>query len=612
MSHYDILIKNGNLFDVGNELDVAISGGKIVSIGKDLSATADTVIDATGKLVAPSFVDSHTHLDKALSAVDLDAPGLAAAVEQAAQFQASVSKEEACENIKARTRVILDWEAANGSCAVKSHVRLDEAWGAEGLRAMVELKEEYRGIIDVINITPYDPSCDKEWREAAEKGLIDFIAGYPGLYGSDAYAEEADPMFELAAQYNLPLDLHINEFDGPDARCFEYVLNKSMEMGLGERLTCGHVTSLAAVSDEEAARLIARHAQGGMRDAISLLELCAGNHLPITAELVSDTIGSAGREGMLRVANAVVERDYEALFELVDETVRSSRDLAVFWQDLIILYRDMLVLKTTKNAVKYLDLTDSEQAAMTKVAARFTRETLLWQLGLLEDALFSMQRSHSVKRTVCEITLVRLCDPLLDTSAESILSRLSKLEEAALTGAPMMRVSSATAPQIPVAEPDEFPPEPFFENNSVYEPQGAVTDAPASAVPEPLVKNVPSSSAKTPVPPAEDVSNRRVLRPLRAWSEVIARVAEGHPMVGPFFKQAKAYVTENGQVVIKFSNEFAKSMTQRDNTPDALRAALSMVLERPVPPDGVITEVETNEQTAMSSMLDLILEAAEE
>jgi len=83
-------------------------------------------------------------------------------------------------------------------------------------------------------------------------------------------------------------------------------------------------------------------------------------------------------------------------------------------------------------------------------------------------------------------------------------------------------------------------------------------------------------------------------------------------MVGPFFKQAKAYVTENGQVVIKFSNEFAKSMTQRDNTPDALRAALSMVLERPVPPDGVITEVETNEQTAMSSMLDLILEAAEE
>jgi len=395
------------------------------------------------------------------------------------------------------------------------------------------------------------------------------------------------------------------------SRCQRFDFRRISTDALASRL---HLIARAEgfALDDEAARLIARHAQGGMRDAISLLELCAGNHLPITAELVSDTIGSAGREGMLRVANAVVERDYEALFELVDETVRSSRDLAVFWQDLIILYRDMLVLKTTKNAVKYLDLTDSEQAAMTKVAARFTRETLLWQLGLLEDALFSMQRSHSVKRTVCEITLVRLCDPLLDTSAESILSRLSKLEEAALTGAPMMRVSSATAPQIPVAEPDEFPPEPFFENNSVYEPQGAVTDAPASAVPEPLVKNVPSSSAKTPVPPAEDVSNRRVLRPLRAWSEVIARVAEGHPMVGPFFKQAKAYVTENGQVVIKFSNEFAKSMTQRDNTPDALRAALSMVLERPVPPDGVITEVETNEQTAMSSMLDLILEAAEE
>ena len=213
--------------------------------------------------------------------------------------------------------------------------------------------------------------------------------------------------------------------------------------------------------DDEAARLIARHAQGGMRDAISLLELCAGNHLPITADLVTDTIGSAGREGMLRVATAVADRDYETLFEVIDETVRSSRDLAVFWQELITLYRDMLVLKTTKNAVKYLDLTDSEQAAMTAVAVRFTRETLLWHIGLLEDALFSMQKSHSVKRTVCEITLIRLCDPLLDTSTESILSRLSKLEEAALTGMPVAR-AVPVSPSIPVAEPDEFPPEAYF------------------------------------------------------------------------------------------------------------------------------------------------------
>ena len=362
------------------------------------------------------------------------------------------------------------------------------------------------------------------------------------------------------------------------------------------------------ILDDEAARLIARHAQGGMRDAISLLELCAGNHLPITADLVTDTIGSAGREGMLRVATAVADRDYETLFDVIDETVRSSRDLAVFWQDLITLYRDMLVLKTTKNAAKYLDLTDSEQTAMTQVSARFTRETLLWHIGLLEDALFSMQKSHSVKRTVAEITLIRLCDPLLDTSTESILSRLSKLEEAALTGAPAVLPAPVA---IPVAAPDEFPPEPYFGEEPVYDMQ-----MPAIPASQPAKGAAPVRPTPAPIKPSPAVdsneANRRVLRPLRAWSEVVARVAEGHPMVGPFFKQAKAYVTENGRVVIKFSNEFAMGMTQKDDTPEALRAALARALDRPIPPDGVITEVEKDTKTSTDSVLDLILEAAEE
>ncbi len=396
------------------------------------------------------------------------------------------------------------------------------------------------------------------------------------------------------------------------SRCQRFDFRRISTEALSARL---HLIARAEgfTLNDEAARLIARHAQGGMRDAISLLELCAGNHLPITADLVTDTIGSAGREGMLRVATAVAERNYEALFEIVDETVRSSRDLAVFWQDLITLYRDMLVLKTTKNAVKYLDLTDSEQTAMTAVAARFTRETLLWHIGLLEDALFSMQKSHSVKRTVCEITLIRLCDPLLDTSTESILSRLSKLEEAALTGAPVARPAPEAvpiAPAIPVADPNEFPPEPYFGDEPLYEVQTPI--APVVPHTTPIAPAKPAPAPVKQPAPASTEPNRRVLRPLRAWSEVIARVAERNPMVAPFFKQAKAYTAEDGQVVIKFSNEFALGMTHKDDTAETLRAALAVALGRPISPDGVVTEVENDQKASSDSMLDLILEAAEE
>ena len=99
--------------------------------------------------------------------------------------------------------------------------------------------------------------------------------------------------------------------------------------------------------EPEAARMLAKLAQGGMRDAISLLELCAGYHCKITPQVVTDAVGMTGRDAMLRTAQAIAERDYDSLFAQVDEVVRSSKDLIVFWQDLISIYRDMLVVKTT-------------------------------------------------------------------------------------------------------------------------------------------------------------------------------------------------------------------------------------------------------------------------
>ena len=232
---------------------------------------------------------------------------------------------------------------------------------------------------------------------------------------------------------------------------------------------------------EEAARLIARQAQGGMRDAVSLLELCAGARLPVTPDLVTRTIGTTGREGTYRAVNAVADKNFDLLFEIVDDMVSASRDPAVFWQELISYYRDMLVTKTVKDPSRYLDLTDSEKAALLAVSARFTKETLLFHIGLLEDALFAMQKSYAVKRTVCEITLVRLCDPALDTSVESILTRLSRVEEQLVAGIP-----ATPAPQ-PVVQ--EVVPAP----ETVADPMPSMDEPPLPDMP-PTCGSPPRSS----------------------------------------------------------------------------------------------------------------------
>ena len=393
---------------------------------------------------------------------------------------------------------------------------------------------------------------------------------------------------------------------------------------------------------EEAARLIARQAQGGMRDAVSLLELCAGARLPVTPELVTRTIGTTGREGTYRVVNAIADKNFDLLFEIIGDMVSASRDPAVFWQELISYYRDMLVTKTVKDPSRYLDLTDSEKAALTAVAARFTKEALLFHIGLLEDALFAMQKSYAVKRTVCEITLVRLCDPALDTSMESIITRLSRVEEQLMAGVPVVTPAPAQAPA-PVAEPTPVAaPAPMAEPAFFEEPplpdmppdmwEPPMEEYPVSQpTPPPVKREAPPQKPAQPVAPARRAEpvqapppptaapkapaapgGQRVLRPLRAWTEAVERVKATSRMAASFLISAKAYTTEDGKVVIKLDSTFARDMVSREGAPEALRGALSVCLGRKLEITDILYEVEDHRVKTDGSLIDLIIEAAEE
>ncbi len=341
--------------------------------------------------------------------------------------------------------------------------------------------------------------------------------------------------------------------------------------------------------DDEAARLIARQAQGGMRDAVSLLELCAGARLPITPELVTNTVGVTGREGTARMVSAILKRDYDALFERIDTLVASSRDLSVFWQELIGYYRDLLVFKTAKAPEQYLDLTDSELSVLRVLADKFSKEVLLYHTGLLEDALFAMQKSFTVKRTVAEVTLLRLCDPTLDTSPEAILSRISRIEEQLIGGV----VAAPSVSDIPV------------------DVSSSCETSAAEPTPTPLKAEIASTQrSETSTSP-----DRRILRPLRTWTEAVDRVRAASPMAAAFLMKAHAYTTgsDDGdavKIVVKLGNAFECDMVTREGAPEALRAALSVMLRRKLESDSIIFEVE-NTQAGEDDLLDLIVEAAE-
>ncbi len=179
---------------------------------------------------------------------------------------------------------------------------------------------------------------------------------------------------------------------------------------------------------EDAARVIARVSRGGMRDAISLLELCAGAHALIDEKLVFETVGSGSRESSYKVIEAVSRSDYSAVYEVIADIVSKSGDISVFWQDLIDSYRDIMVVKNSSRAKSYLDLTDVEYSMLSGVAADFSMSRLSYHVTVLENAMEDMQRAFNSKRSIAEIALTRMCNPKLDGSPEALLLRIEELE----------------------------------------------------------------------------------------------------------------------------------------------------------------------------------------
>lgn len=377
--------------------------------------------------------------------------------------------------------------------------------------------------------------------------------------------------------------------------------------------------------EESAAILLAKQAQGGMRDAISLLDLCAGSRERIDDELVNNTVGKIGRENMLAVVKAVAERDYETIFSAVDEVVQSSRDITVFWQDLISVYRDLLVIKSSRSAATYLDLTDSETQALTSLASAFTVERLSYHCSMLQEALFAMQKANSVRRITAELTLVRMCDERLSTSPEAMLARISNIESNLATGnfaAPAVTPASETTVPISAAKAESAEPQKpsrparrqaFSDDDDDEMFRGDAPGAKIQSVQPQRSATVPMAEKKAdPVcVGAQTDANVRVLKPFRSRAEVIEKLeaTKAGSMTASFFKRAKWYTDGNGKIVLKFETEFdIKNMQFFDGEEVFLKIASSVIGRQLTKSD---LSCECDEKKTNDSVIDQILEAAE-
>ena len=312
----------------------------------------------------------------------------------------------------------------------------------------------------------------------------------------------------------------------------------------------------------DAALLLAKQAQGGMRDAISLFELTAAGGADVTFDRVSEVLGLAGIETMYKTACAVARHDLSSIFKIVSVVDGSSKDIAVYWSELTGFWRDMLVVKNLPEDARgaYLDYTEPEMRLLLDAAKRFPAEALAWHFTVFDEAQREMARLPQTKRLSAELALIRMSDPSLSSSPAALLARIAELEDRVAklaSGAP-----AGIAPEpISLPEPpkkEEPVPEPGQAGTEVPAPASAEGEGPApGAVPaEPQPETKPADGGMREV----DLTDAADKFPESCW---------------PHLQASDCLVSaDRKQVLIRTADGIAKGLLSMPPNLTAIRAAL--------------------------------------
>jgi cytosine/creatinine deaminase len=263
---YDLLLRRAVLRD-GTGVDIGIAGSRIVAVAPDLEAPAVRTIDLEGRVVLPGLVEAHTHLDKCLTG-EL-AENRSGTLYEAVDVMGRLQRDRSVETIRVHARQAALLFLGAGVTAIRSHVDINESAGLRGVEALLAVREELAGVLDLQLVAlcgglddPPRPGVRALAEEALRMG-VNAVGGAPALHADPcAYI---DVVFELAERYDRPIDLHVDESDDPTHFCLPYLAEKTRGAGYEGRVVAGHCCSLAAVDHLQAERAIEAVRTAGIR-----------------------------------------------------------------------------------------------------------------------------------------------------------------------------------------------------------------------------------------------------------------------------------------------------------------------------------------------------------
>jgi len=382
------------------------------------------------------------------------------------------------------------------------------------------------------------------------------------------------------------------------SRCQRFDFRRIPTKTIADRLV--HIANEEGFKVEsDAAFLIAKLAQGGMRDAISMLELCSGEHEEITTEVVINTTGINSRRTVVDTVNSILNKDYEAILKQINELYTSSIDIIVFWNDLLSFYRDIFVVKNTKNAKDYLDVTEGEYEELVDFSSKITNAVIASHINQLEETFNAMQRPNASKRICAEMALIRMCDNRLSFQADALSERIAALEDK-LMGIDTIP-SPVTEPRVIESVKQEAP---RVVNETKKEEATRASEA------KPETKTEPVKDEKNTAKPSSENTEKPVLKALTCWPEVVKKYSRTDISTSTFLGMSYAY-RSGTNIVIRVPGTFTYDVVSQTDVKEKLASLIGSAEGTPVRLSDIKVEINADKPIFDSeSGIDEIIENA--
>ena len=315
----------------------------------------------------------------------------------------------------------------------------------------------------------------------------------------------------------------------------------------------------------DAAMLLARLADGALRDGLSLLDQCASVAQHIDMDTVTAVTGMAGQDTLAQLTDCVAAQDAPAALALVDTLYRSAKDMERLCAEWVSYLRNLMVLNSVSEVGELVVATPDELNAMRAEAQKLGLPTILHMMEVLQGTLDRLKGGVS-RRVEMEMAVLRLCDPKLDDTKAALLHRIEVLENALKNG--VATGASRTSPPTAPIEPAPIPA-------AIPAPEAIPAPTEAPPVPETdMMPAIPSPTAPIPAPVGE--------QPFDAWVEVLDYMRTSCPPLFGILDGTTALL-KDGSLVICVENPLLAQLLKEGGNKQQLQNAIQHVTGQTFP-----------------------------